>query len=324
MKMKTLALAILLAVVLPCIFYLVAEHWFMPEEEISESEQTLPPNSEETQEIQPVNEFMIPVLMADGSVLKMELDAYLTRVLLAEMPADFEPEALMAQAVVARTYSLKRYTSGVKHPEGAVCTDNTCCQAYCDEKDYLSNGGAEENIRKVRNAVSTTHNQILTYDGQLIEATYFSCSGGKTEDAQAVWGQDIPYLCSVSSPGEEAAPRYIETVSFDTAKFAGMLESSPDDISIGQITYTEGGGVDTIQIGGLTFSGLDMRRRLGLRSTAFALTVVGDTVTVTTKGFGHRVGMSQYGAEAMAVQGADYMQILSHYYPGTVLQNWQE
>lgn len=324
MKIKQFLIAAALGVVLPWTMYLAAEHWFAPEREILAPTEQTENTQEVTQENRPVDRFEVPVLLSDGQVKRMDLDEYLTCVVLAEMPAEFEADALMAQAVVARTYSLKRNTTGRKHTDGAVCTDNTCCQAYCSVEDYLANGGSRENADKVKSAVEETHNQVLTYEGALIEATYFSCSGGKTEDAQAVWGQDVPYLQSVSSPGEEAAPRYVETVTFDMDTFTERLNCGSNDITVGRITYTEGGGVDTIQIGENTYTGLQMRQKLGLRSTAFVLTVVGDTVTITTKGFGHRVGMSQYGAEAMAAQGSSYEQILAHYYPGTVLENWQE
>ena len=270
------------------------------------------------------SDFRIPVLMADGSVEQMALDDYVTCVVLAEMPAEFDKEALKAQAVVARTYALKRYQSGEKHDSRAVCTDSACCQAYCSRGDYLQRGESVENLKKVAEAVKQTHSLILTYNGGLIEATYFSCSGGKTEDALAVWGAEIPYLQAVDSPGEEQAAHYMDTVSFGIQDFAqrmGLETGSLTGNWIGEITYTPGGGVDTIYIGDQRYKGTTVRQKLGLRSTAFVMTAVGNTVTVTTKGFGHRVGMSQYGAEAMAVSGSTYEQILAYYYKGTVLQS---
>lgn len=270
---------------------------------------------------------MLPVMMSDGSVEQMALDDYVVCVVLAEMPAEFEEEALKAQAVVARTYALKRYQSGEKHDRRAVCTDSTCCQAYCTRSDFLQRGESKENLQKVIDAVAQTHDLVLTYNGTLIEATYFACSGGRTEDALAVWGEEIPYLQAVDSPGEEKASHYMDTVSFTMEEFAQRMEVDADSLSgnwIGTITYTPGGGVDTINIGGQSYKGTTVRQKLGLRSTAFVMTAVGNTVTVTTKGFGHRVGMSQYGAEAMAVSGSTYEQILSYYYQGTVLQLQKE
>lgn len=259
----------------------------------------------------------VPVL-ENGEVIQMALETYVTRVVLAEMPASFEPEALKAQAVVARTYALYRNRISQKHPQGAVCTDSRCCQAYHTEENYLSGGGGTEDLERIQKAVRDTAGQVLTYGGALAETTYFSCSGGRTEDAKDVWGSDIPYLRSVSSPGEEQAAHYTDSAVFSLSEFCKKLGvSSP---RLGAVVYTQGGGVATADIGGHTFSGQELRSKLGLRSTAVTIAVSGEQVTVTTKGFGHRVGMSQYGADAMAVSGSSYGEILYHYYPGTKLE----
>lgn len=317
-KTKEILFALILGLVIPGVLFRLAQNASNREPEQTE----LP---EQTQQTQPQEGFTLPVLMADGTVEQMDLDAYVTCVVLAEMPAEFETEALKAQAVVARTYALKRYSAGEKHEQGAVCTDPACCQAYCSQTDFLTRGESEANLQKIRDAVEQTHAQVLTYNGALIEATYFSCSGGRTEDALAVWGAEIPYLQAVDSPGEEEASHYMDTVSFSLTEFAQCMELDPDSLTsnwVGTVTYTAGGGVDTIQIGGETYNGTTVRQKLGLRSTAFVMTAVGNTVTVTTKGFGHRVGMSQYGAEAMAVAGSGYEQILAYYYQGTVLETY--
>lgn len=264
--------------------------------------------------------FGILVQMDNDSVVSMKLDDYITSVVLCEMPASFEREALKAQAVVARTYALKRYETGTKHDVAAVCTEPGCCQGFKTPETYLSDGGDPTLLEKVQSAVNDTSGQILTYHDALIEATYFSCSGGMTEDAAAVWGSDIPYLQATQSPGEEMATHYVDTVQFDVSEFKsklGILDRNGCKIS--NIRYTDGGGVDTMEICGASFTGTMLRSRLGLRSTAMSIAVVGNTVTITTKGFGHRVGMSQYGAEAMAVNGATYEQILMHYYAGAEL-----
>ena len=132
----------------------------------------------------------IRLRQADDTVEEMGLEAYLTGVLLGEVPADFEPEALKAQAVAARTYTAKAVLTGGKHGDGSLCTDFACCQAYLSEDAYLKAGGTEEGLEKIRGAVTDTAGLVLSYEGSLIEATYFSCSGGRTEDAQAVWGTD--------------------------------------------------------------------------------------------------------------------------------------
>lgn len=260
------------------------------------------------------------LLKEDGSTMEMDMDDYLVRVVLAEMPADFEPEALKAQAVVARTYTRRAYTTGGKHGNGSICKDASCCQAYITEADYLAKGGTAENVAKIRSAVEETSGWVLTYEGDLIEATYFSCSGGVTEDAAAVWGTAYPYLQSVESPGEENAAHYTDTITYTESRLRSVLGIENSAPFLGEITYTDGGGVDTIILGGRTFHGTALRKTLGLRSTAFSMTQEGETVTITTRGYGHRVGMSQYGADAMAVNGAGYQEILAHYYQGTELK----
>ncbi len=274
-------------------------------------------SSEDTSEL-----LYLPVLMPDGSVNKMELDEYLIGVVLQEMPVSFESEALKAQSVVARTYALRRYEADSKHTEAAVCIDSSCCQGYKSPEDFLSGGGSQESLTKVSDAVLATTGQVLVYNGKLIDATYFSSSGGVTEDAKAVWGADVPYLQSTASPGEEQATYHVDTQTFTLEEFASALNLQPvgqPENWIGQTTYTKGGGVDTMFICGQEFKGTVLRQRLGLRSTAIAMVIVGSTVTVTTKGYGHRVGMSQYGADAMAVKGSLYPDILAHYYKGTQL-----
>jgi stage II sporulation protein D len=319
-KWKEPFIAILLGVVFPTMMFTMLMDKDIPAKPVvpatSDAVTTVPTGQSANLEI--------PVLMEDGYVEVMELDTYITGVVLKEMPASFENEALMAQAVVARTYTLKR-NSAYKHDNAAICVDYSCCQAYCSEEDYLKNGGSADDLQKVRSAVSATENQVLMYNGQLIEATYFSCSGGMTEDAQAVWGEDIPYLQAVESPGEEGASHYTDTIRIPVDDFSALLGQQlvgQPGTWIKQVTYTPGGGVDTIVIGGREYTGIEIRQLLGLRSTAFVMTAVGNTVTVTTKGFGHRVGMSQYGADAMAVNGANYAEILNHYYPGTQLSAW--
>ena len=260
------------------------------------------------------------VKLRDGEdITEMDLDTYIVSVVLEEMPASFEPEALKAQSVAARTYARKASVTGGKHGDGSVCGKSSCCQGYCTQESYLEMGGSQEDLDKVRSAVMETSGLVLTYEGELIEATYFSSSGGATEDAAAVWGMDYPYLKSVESPGEQP---HTQTLTFTPEEFSAALErtldGSPEDwFSIA--TYTEGGGVAAMTIAGQTYSGTQLRSLLGLRSTAFTVNTTRTTVSITTKGYGHRVGMSQYGAEAMALEDADFVRILAHYYPGTTL-----
>lgn len=263
----------------------------------------------------------VSVCLTDGT--ELALDAYLQRVLLGEMPISFEKEALKAQAVAARTYTAKAMAGG-KHG-GKLCTDSTCCQAFCDAAAFAS--FTPEEREKAADAVRETDALVLTYDGALIEATFFSCSGGRTEDAVAVWGTDYPYLRSVESPGEEAAKYDTDSRLVSKRELETALEITLSDNAAswaGAVQLTSGGGVETIELGGKRFLGVYLRKALGLRSTAFTVTPEGDALRFDTRGYGHRVGLSQYGANAMAADGADFREILRHYYPGTALLNYGE
>ena len=263
----------------------------------------------------------VSVCLTDGT--ELALDAYLQRVLLGEMPVSFEKEALKAQAVAARTYTAKAMAGG-KHG-GKLCTDSTCCQAFCDAAAFAS--FTPEEREKAADAVRETDALVLTYDGALIEATFFSCSGGRTEDAVAVWGTDYPYLRSVESPGEEAAKYDTDSRLVSKRELETALEITLSDNAAswaGAVQMTSGGGVETIELGGKRFLGVYLRKALGLRSTAFTVTPEGDALRFDTRGYGHRVGLSQYGANAMAADGADFREILRHYYPGTALLNYGE
>lgn len=267
----------------------------------------------------------ILILAHDGSVTEMEIEDYITGVVLGEMPADFSEEALKAQAVVSRTYALHRAKDGKKHVNADVCTDATCCQAYISEAEYLLKEGKELSIDRVKEAVHTVEGVVLTYKGALIEATYFSCSGGATENAVAVWGSEIPYLVSVDSPGEESSKHYSNTSNFTAEELADKLDltiNSQPSAWVENISYTEGGGVNRLLICGKEFSGTEVRRFLDLKSTAFRIDWNGAEFLITTNGYGHRVGMSQYGAEAMAKNGATYEEILLHYYTGVQLSQF--
>lgn len=311
MKKSVFLLSILLAILLPYVLFAFFETEAEPEDD---QVTTLTEPAEQVTSSQ-----MLHVMDGD-SVLEMDLDAYVTGVVLGEMPADFEMEALKAQAVATRTYTLRNVLRSSKHSDADVCTDSSCCQAFVQPSDYL---GGEEHLSKVQSAVAETSGQVITYQGNLIEATYFSSSGGKTEDAVAVWGTSVPYLKSVDSPGEEGAQSFESQIHFshsDFIKKLGLPEScclSEENIAL---TYTDADSVKTMQIAGCTFSGVQARTMLSLPSTAFTITLTESTVIINTKGNGHRVGMSQYGAEAMAVAGKTYEEILTYYYSGTELE----
>lgn len=292
-------------------------------------------NGEEQQQTQPETETVATEATAppawkreitvcvDGGREVMDLESYLVGVVLAEMPTDFEEAALQAQAVVARTYALKRQQQKDHHSDGAVCTDHKCCQAYISVAAYLNGMGTQADVDRASRAVEATAGQVVTYEGELIEATYFSCSGGRTEDAVAVWGGDYPYLRAVDSPGEENAVHYEDTVLFTQEQLERALGRKLYGASeswLGWCTHTVGGGVDKLCFAGEIYRGTQLRSILELSSTMFSVHPVENGIQVTTYGSGHRVGMSQWGAEAMALTGNTVEQILCHYYPGTKLE----
>lgn len=264
-------------------------------------------------------------VLTDTGETDMSLHDYLVGVLLAEVPASFEPEALKAQAAAARTFALRQIATG-KH-DGAICTESSCCQAWISPQTYLESNGAD-GLKKMQQAVTDTDGMVIEYNGMLIDAVFFSCSGGRTEAAVAVWGGDVPYLQSVESPGEEDAAPYRDSVTVGLEEFrTTVLLLAPDadlsgepDAWLGEITYTEGDGVASVQIGGVSVTGTALRTAFDLRSTMFTLTLSRNGAVFSTKGYGHRVGMSQYGANAMARQGKSYDQILTYYYQGTEIK----
>ena len=269
-----------------------------------------------------------------GSTVQPEpLDEYLTRVVLSEMPASFEEEALKAQAVAARTFTCRQMTHG-KHENADVCTDSACCQACWAADELQARLGADFDgaWEKAARAVAETAGEVLTYDGALIEAVYFSCSGGTTEAAAAVWGADVPYLQPVESPGEQAAAKYASSVTISAASFVQKLQTQDGALRltgnpsgwVTSLTRTAGGGVDTAVIGGRSFRGTQLRRLFGLNSTKFTLTEQDGTFRFDVLGYGHRVGMSQYGANAAAALGFDYRAILRYYYRGVRISSWDD
>lgn len=299
--------------VLLCMSVLQLERKSAPPTDSSTGGEISPPQEDESVQ------HTISVLYGD-SPQQMELEAYLVGVVLAEMPASFQQDALRAQAVAARTYTIKHCQEDLRHGPNIICADHTCCQAYIDPRDYVSDGGSWSSVERVRQAVADTFGEVLTYDGELIVATYFSCAGGLTEDAAAVWGQDVPYLQSVPSPGEETAAYYTDSKTFTAQQLQtalGIRLKGPVSSWFGEVSFTDGGGVYTMEIGGVAYRGTTLRTLLELRSTAFSVSFHDDTITFHTRGFGHRVGMSQYGANAMAEEGRTYREILAHYYLGT-------
>lgn len=258
----------------------------------------------------------VRLLLPDGQVALVGLEDYIYGVVCAEMPASFEPEALKAQAVAARTYALRKLQSQVHAPDAQLCADYTCCQAYtAQDPESWGDQGAEYSA-KIRQAVSATAGQVLTQDGTLIDAVFHASSSGATAPAQAVWGAAVPYLVSVSTPETaENVPGLQEEKSFTDQELENLLGSA----KLGAVTYESWGGVSAMEVGSQALTGPEVRQKLGLRSARFSVERRGENTVFTTLGYGHGVGMSQQGANLMAKAGSDYREILAHYYPGTTL-----
>lgn len=269
----------------------------------------------------------IVVLTAEGAVT-MDMQEYLVGVVAAEMPASFQDEALKAQAVAARTYAM--YCAlGQKHGEAQVCTDYACCQAWQSDETLRQKWGGDYDAynQKIRAAVEATAGQYLSYEGQPAFAAFHSSSAGATEDCGQVWNPS-PYLISVSSPETaEDVPNYVSTVECTPLDFRDtLLYAHPEaDFTgeesswINEISLDGSGRVASLVLGGVSVKGTELRQLFRLRSTAFALEYTGESFRFTVTGYGHGVGMSQYGANVMAREGETYTNILAHYYPGTVL-----
>ena len=269
---------------------------------------------------------MVSLLLEDGSVEQLTLTDYLWGVVAAEMPASFELEALKAQTVAARTYWLSQ--SGTSRHGGAdICVDSGCCQAYISRDEARINWGdkAGEYGERIARAVAQTDGLCVTYEGEPIQALFFSSAPGSTVDAQAVWGRALPYLVSVDSPEGEEVPNYRSELTITTGEFRALVarEVPEADLTgpvsgwLSDFVWEPSGTVSRLKVGGVSMTGGQVRKLLGLRSACFSVSVRGEEMTFRVTGYGHGVGMSQYGANAMARQGKSFRDILNWYYTGT-------
>ena len=256
------------------------------------------------------NNTYVTVYRKNGSVVKLELEEYLIGVVASEMPASFNSEALKAQAIVARTYALKRIS------ENKTLTDTVSTQVYKDNtelKDLWKND-FNKYYSKVKNAVESTKGIVLTYNGAYIDAVYHSTSNGMTEDAIYVWGNNIPYLKSVESKSDKNVSSYKREVTFTYEKLSNALNTEINKDTTFILERNSSGRVTNVKVNDIEIKGTTFRSLLGLRSTDFTIELASDSVIITTYGYGHGVGMSQYGANSLANMGYSYKSILSHYY----------
>ena len=268
-----------------------------------------------------------------GEVEEVELDTYLCNVVSAEMPADFEEEALKAQAIVARTYTIYKINNK-KHDNADICDDSNCCQAWISKEDRLNRWNEEQreaNWQKIENCVKATQGKIITYNNEPINAFFHSNSGGKTEIPVNVWGggTDLPYLQVVETSGENEYSQYSSQVEFTQEELINKLKEKYSDITIDFnnqddikiLEYTDSGRVKTIKFGNHNISGTEARTILGLKSTNFSIVRENEKIKFDVKGYGHGVGMSQTGADSMAKQGKNCEEIIKHFYVGVEIKN---
>lgn len=264
------------------------------------------------------NNIYVNVRRNNGNIEKYELEEYIIGVVGAEMPASFNKEALKAQSVVARTYALK----SIKNNKQLTSDNNT--QNFKDNNELKKMWGSSYNTyyNKIKSAVLETKGLYLSYNNDYVDAVYHSTSNGNTEDAVYVWGNSVPYLKSVSSEYDNTNKNYNSSITLTYNEISNKLKNSIDsNTKFNIISRTSGNRVKEIEINGTTYSGVEFRKLLNLRSADFSIENNGANVVISTNGYGHGVGMSQYGANGMANNGSSYTDILLHYYTGVSIKN---
>lgn len=264
------------------------------------------------------NNIYVNVRRNNGNIEKYELEEYIIGVVGAEMPASFNKEALKSQSVVARTYALKSIKNNKQ-----LTSDNST-QNFKDNNELKKMWGSSYNTyyNKIKSAVLETKGLYLSYNNDYADAVYHSTSNGNTEDAVYVWGNSVPYLKSVSSEYDNTNKNYNSIITLTYNEISNKLKNSIDsNTKFNIISRTSGNRVKEIEINGTTYSGVEFRKLLNLRSADFSIENNGANVVISTNGYGHGVGMSQYGANGMANNGSSYTDILLHYYTGVSIKN---
>ena len=301
MKNKILILIILILTPIAVISFLKKETNFK-----------LPKNRKKTQE------YTIKLQDKTGNIQKLNLEDYVIGVVAGEMPASFNDEALKAQAVASRTYAMYKKSKNNDYDLLTTTSD----QVYLTREEMKEKW--QENYQKyydkISKAVKETSNLVIKYNNEIIVAYYFAMSNGYTEDAQNVFNEQKDYLTSVESNNENSVSNNIvKTTSFSKQNFCDLLNITCNNIDINILDKSNSGRINTIKINNKIFTGVEIRKKLNLRSTDFKISVKNENVTITTNGYGHGVGMSQYGADAMANQGYKYDEIIKHYYQNVTI-----
>ena len=276
------------------------------------------------------SETTLRVLHGD-TVEELSMHEYLCGVVRGEMLPSFHEAALCAQAAAERTYLYYQLTHGGKsaHPQADVCTDPGCCNAYLSEEAAREKWGGkfEEYDAVIEKAVSDSDGQIVLYEGAPILAVFHSSSAGATASSGDVWMADLPYLVSVESPEKgDDIPNYYSVNAYSTGEFSRLFRTAHADADFSgspdtwiKNIVTSGDRVEQATVGGVTVAGKELRSIYGLRSTAFTVDCSQDTITFHVTGYGHGVGLSQYGANELAREGKTWQEILAWYYTGTTV-----
>lgn len=249
--------------------------------------------------------------------ITLPLEEYLIGCVSAEMPALFHEEALKAQAICARTYALRKLLEGRSYPMGADLTDDpNNCQAYIDAKEFARRhpSNTQSLLNNITKAVRSTRGMVMTYKGEPIDALYHSTCGGKTESAVQVWGKDITYLQSVKCEYCKASSYYQRRQEFTWDEIKESLHLSDSEAAVKVMATTSTGRVKTVSFDQQTISGEKLRQSLNLPSLWLDLKAEKNKLIINSRGYGHGVGLCQFGANGMAQQGCDYKKILNHYY----------
>lgn len=277
------------------------------------TENNLNSNQEETKTV------MLSNYKDKSKPYSLDMEEYIIGVVAGEMPASFNIEALKAQAIAARTYAtykmlnIPNYILSTSVMDQVYITKDAMQKKWGTDFDYYYN--------RIKTAVTETKNQVLTYNGDVIIAYYFAISNGFTDDATAVFNENKDYLVSVSSTWDKDYQAYASSVTLSKTLFCNKLNISCNNITITNVKRSTNNYVREITINNTKFTGLEIFHKLNLKSTDFTITVEGNNILIKTYGFGHSVGMSQYGAEGMAKNGYNYQEILSHYYKNTEITN---
>lgn len=267
-----------------------------------------------------------------NQVEEISLDTYLYGVVSSEMPATFELEALKAQAVVARTYTMYKVNHR-KHDNADICDNSACCQAWITKEDRMARWEEEvreQNWNKIVEAVDSTHGKIITYENEPINAFFHSNSGGMTEIPINVWGgSGYPYLQAVQTAGEEGYEQYYSEVTVTRSELENKIREKHSDFQIDWnasdcikvLEYTQSNRVKTLKVGNLNLSGVEIRTLIGLKSANFKIEMSDNNIKFKVKGYGHGIGMSQTGADSMAKSGSNYEEIIKHFYQGIEIKD---